>query len=81
MLEGPSPRQLDVLRFISASVVSRGFPPTIRELCTKLDITSTNTVAGHLLGLVKKGLIEREPNASRGVRITRRGLWYVGRAA
>lgn len=80
--DGPSPRQLAVLGEISSSITKRGFPPTIRELCTKLGARSTNAVSDHLKLLVRKGLIEREPLASRGMRITRLGYRYLaGRAA
>lgn len=69
----PTDVQLKVLKLIFASVEKRGFPPTIRELCDDMDISSTNGMSEHLKALKKKGLIDREERVARGVRLTQRG--------
>lgn len=46
-----------------------GYPPTMEELATRLDLSSTNAVSRHLRILEEKGWIRREPNTPRGITI------------
>tara|TARA_R100000306_G_C4245670_1_gene77905 strand:- start:6 stop:353 length:348 start_codon:yes stop_codon:yes gene_type:complete len=50
-------RQLEVLLRYIQHVVKFGYPPTMRELMTELDIRSTNGVRGHLAALERKGYL------------------------
>ena len=75
----PTDRQLDVLRAI-ARASAQGFPPTIRELCAALGINSTNGVNDHLRLLERKGLILREEQRGRTLRLSPAGLRWVGGA-
>ena len=43
-MEGLTPRQEQVLEFIRDSVRANGYPPTVREICTGLDLSSPSTV-------------------------------------
>jgi repressor LexA len=61
-------RQRDILDFISASIVERGFPPTLREIGEHFNIRSTNGVNDHLKALEKKGHLRREDLKSRAMR-------------
>ncbi len=61
-------RQQLVLSFIQESILDRGYPPTIREIGTKLNIKSTNGVNDHLKALERKGYITREDMKSRALR-------------
>lgn len=72
-MNGPSPRQLDVMRAIRQHQSTKGFPITIRELCNHLQVTSTNTVADHLRLLERKGFITREKQRSRTLQLTTAG--------
>ncbi len=56
---GLTPRQLQVLRLIVESVVTKGFPPTIHEICQQLGCRSTNAVYEFLRALERKGYIRR----------------------
>jgi repressor LexA len=56
------------LDFISASIVERGFPPTLREIGEHFSIRSTNGVNDHLKALEKKGHLRREDLKSRAMR-------------
>jgi hypothetical protein len=58
-------RQRDILDFISASIMERGFPPTLREIGEHFNIRSTNGVNDHLKALEKKGHLRREDLKSR----------------
>ena len=48
-------RQIAVLRYIYNHVNEQGYPPTVREICQAVDLSSTSTVHGHLARLEKKG--------------------------
>src|SRR5665647_341943 len=61
-------RQREILDFISASIVERGFPPTLREIGEHFSIRSTNGVNDHLKALEKKGHLRREDLKSRAMR-------------
>ena len=60
-------RQQEIYDFIKSTLVSRGIPPTMREIGEKFGIRSTNGVEGHLAALERSGLITRERGKSRGL--------------
>ncbi len=60
-------RQDDILRFIYQFRDENGYPPTLREIGRKFDIASTFGVKRHLDALEKKGYLNVESNASRGI--------------
>ena len=60
-------RQKDILNFIEQFRSENGYPPTLREIGRKFEISSTFGVKRHLDALVKKGYIAVESNASRGI--------------
>jgi len=60
-------RQKDILNFIEQFRNENGYPPTLREIGKKFEISSTFGVKRHLDALVKKGYIAVESNASRGI--------------
>ncbi len=68
MAELLTQRQREILDFISASIVERGFPPTLREIGLHFNIRSTNGVNDHLKALEKKGHLRREDLKSRAMR-------------
>jgi len=68
MADALTQRQRDILDFISASIVERGFPPTLREIGEHFNIRSTNGVNDHLKALEKKGHLRREDLKSRAMR-------------
>ena len=60
-------RQEDILIFIQQFTQENGYPPTLREIGKHFQISSTFGVKRHLEALVKKGHINIESNASRGI--------------
>lgn len=68
MADALTQRQREILDFISASIVERGFPPTLREIGEHFSIRSTNGVNDHLKALEKKGHLRREDLKSRAMR-------------
>ena len=85
-MEGLTPRQEQVLEFIRESVRVNGYPPTVREICTALDLSSPSTVHAHLANLERLGLIKRDPTKPRALDVVGdlrppRPLPLVGRVA
>lgn len=71
-MEDLSPRQSEILEFITAAVDQRGVVPSYREIGGALGISSTNAVSDHLKALIRKGYVERvgEPGRPRSLRLT-----------
>lgn len=64
-------RQESILNFIKQYVQQNGYPPTLREIGRNFGISSTFGVKRHLEALVKKGFLNIESNASRGITLVR----------
>jgi repressor LexA len=60
-------RQEEILTFIKQFRDENGYPPTLRQIGKRFDISSTFGVKRHLDALVKKGYINVESFASRGI--------------
>lgn len=71
-------RQQAVLDFITESIETRGYPPTLREIGNHLGIKSTNGVNDHLRALERKGYLTREDMKSRTLRPTQSSLPPAG---
>lgn len=54
-------KQLEVLRFIHERVQDKGYPPTVREICEAVNLSSTSTVHGHLADLRRRAYYKRIP--------------------
>lgn len=84
-MEGLTQRQEQVLGFIRESVRANGYPPTVREICTALDLSSPSTVHAHLANLERLGYIKRDPSKPRALDVVGesrpRPLPLVGRVA
>ena len=64
---GLTERQRTILNVIRASVTTRGYPPSIREIGDAVGLTSTSSVAHQLRTLERKGYLRRDPNRPRAV--------------
>lgn len=85
-MEGLTSRQEEVLEFIRESVRVDGYPPTVREICRALDLSSPSTVHAHLDNLERLGRIRRDPSKPRALEVVGderppRPLPLVGRVA
>jgi repressor LexA len=79
-------RQQQVVEFIRAFMRDNGYPPTVREICTELRLSSPSTVHAHLANLERQGLVRRDPTKPRALELTKelrppRPLPLVGRVA
>lgn len=71
-------KQLEILRYIYDTVERRGFPPTVREICAAVKLSSTSTVHGHLARLERKGLLIKDATKPRALEITDEGKKKLG---
>ena len=62
-------RQEDILNFIKEYIVSSGYPPTIREICKAMGVSSPATVHAHLANLESKGFIKKEDTKNRAIEL------------
>ncbi|MBM4144187.1 MAG: transcriptional repressor LexA [Lentisphaerae bacterium] len=67
-----TPRQKEVLEYIQDETDQRQRPPTVREICTHLNVSSPGTVHDHLAALERAGWIERGRNQARSIRLLKR---------
>ena len=65
-------RQKEVLEYIQAETDVRQHPPTVREICAHLKMSSPGTGHDHLVALEKAGWIERGRGRARSIRLLRR---------
>ncbi len=65
--DGLTARQRTILDVIHNSVATRGYPPSIREICEAAGLSSTSSVAHQLVVLEKKGYLRRDANRPRAV--------------
>ena len=70
----PTPRQKQILDFVTRSIDRRGFAPSIQEICDHFGLASTATVHKHLKNLAARGLLNRESNRSRALEVPTPGV-------
>ena len=70
----PTPRQKQILDFVTRSIDRRGFAPSIKEICDHFGLASTATVHKHLKNLAERGLLNRESNRSRALEVPTHGV-------
>lgn len=63
-------KQTRLLDAIGAHLDAKGYPPTVRELQSACGISSTSVVDYNLQKLQDFGLMTREPEVSRSIRLT-----------
>ncbi len=56
-----------VYNFTVEFIKDNGFPPSVREICTKLNIKSTATAYSYIEKLKDKGLLEKSPMKKRAL--------------
>jgi len=59
-------RQLHIAQLIRDSRLARGYSPTIQELADEVGVAKV-TIHEHVGALVKKGVLQREPNKARSL--------------
>lgn len=64
-----SAKQQEILEYIKNEILSRGYPPAVREICEAVNLKSTSSVHSHLETLEKNGYIRRDPTKPRAIEI------------
>lgn len=64
-----TPKQHEILEFIKESILNRGYPPAVREICEAVHLKSTSSVHSHLETMEKNGYIRRDPTKPRAIEI------------
>ena len=62
----------EVYNFVENYINKEGFPPSIRDICSQLNIKSTATAYSYIEKLKDKGLIETSPSKKRAIMLTNR---------
>jgi repressor LexA len=63
-------RKTRILDFIAATLRTRGYPPSVREIALAVGLASTSAVHHHLTILERDGYLERGAAQSRAIRLT-----------
>lgn len=65
-----TPRQQAIFNFVSAFSRDRGFAPSLREIGLAVGLTNVSAVRGHVAALTKKGVLQKEPDQPRSIRVS-----------
>ena len=68
-------RQKQILEYIRECVHKIGYPPSVREICKEVGLSSTSTVHGYLNRLEEQGFIRRDPSKNRTIELLDEGSW------
>lgn len=63
-----SAKQQEILEYIKSQLLTKGYPPSVREICEAVHLKSTSSVHSHLETLEKNGYIRRDPTKPRASR-------------
>ncbi|MCL2421468.1 MAG: transcriptional repressor LexA [Defluviitaleaceae bacterium] len=73
-----SAKQQMILDFLKKEIKRNGYPPTVREICDAVGLSSTSTVHAHLESLERKGYIRRSPTKNRSTEILDENFYNNG---
>ena len=62
-------REQKILDFMKSEIKTKGYPPTVREICTALGIKSTSTVHKDIASLVDQGFLKKDPSKPRALMV------------
>lgn len=64
-----SDKQREILEYIKDDILNKGYPPSVREICERVNLKSTSSVFSHLSKLEQAGYIHRDPTKPRAIEI------------
>ena len=64
-----SPRQAAILDFIKDKIAENGYPPSMREICEAVNLSSPSTAHAHIHALAQKGYLKLSPNKKRAMEV------------
>ena len=62
-------KQQEILEYIKETILKKGYPPAVREICEAVQLKSTSSVHSHLESLEANGYIRRDPTKPRAIEI------------
>ena len=62
-------KQQKILDFIRSEIETKGYPPSVREICAAVGLRSTSSVHMHLTQLEKQGVIRRDATKPRALEL------------
>jgi repressor LexA len=62
-------REKQILDYMKLQIQTKGYPPTVREICAALGIKSTSTVHKDIENLVRDGYLMKDPSKPRALMI------------
>ena len=62
-------KQREILEYIKETILKKGYPPAVREICEAVRLKSTSSVHSHLEQLEKNGYIRRDPTKPSTIEI------------
>jgi len=62
-------KQREILEYIKETILGKGYPPAVREICEAVHLKSTSSVHSHLETLERNGYIRRDPTKPRTIEI------------
>lgn len=62
-------REKKILEYMLNEIRKKGYPPTVREMCSSLGIKSTSTAHKDIASLEQKGYIRKDPAKPRAIEI------------
>ncbi|WP_099192051.1 transcriptional repressor LexA [Tepidibacter mesophilus] len=62
-------KQIEILNFLKLQINKKGYPPSVREICSAVNLKSTSTVHSHLSKLEEKGYIRKDKTKPRAIEI------------
>lgn len=69
MEKGISEKQQMILEFVQRKIEEDGYPPTVREICKAVNLSSTSTVHAHIKKLQEKGYIQKNSLKPRALKV------------
>jgi repressor LexA len=66
-------RQKQILHYIQQHMDAHGYPPTVREIGSAVNLSSSSTVHAHLKSLEEQGHIQRDAVLTRAIKLTQSG--------
>ena len=66
-MENLNEREKKILDYMKSYIKEWGYPPTVRDICAALDISSTSTVHKAIGGLEEKGYIHKQAGKRRAM--------------
>lgn len=62
-------REQKILNYMKEQIKAKGYPPTVREICSALSIKSTSTAHKDIESLVKQGYLVKDPSKPRALMV------------